>query len=118
MANKELHGKKKRKWGYIFNMILPGNFSELKKEMNLLMRDQAVLNRINKNKYTSRYGSKRSKIKIFKATHKENTNRTLFLSITIESRNNNILKMFWENISQPAILFFTQLNYHFREIMN
>ena len=39
MANKELHGKKKRKWGYIFNMILPGNFSELKKDMNLLMRD-------------------------------------------------------------------------------
>lgn len=87
MADKELQDEKKRQWGHIFNVILPGNFSELKKDMNLLMRDWTVLNRINKNKYTSRYSSKSSKIKIFKATHKENTNRTFFLSITIESRN-------------------------------
>ena len=32
MANKELHSEKKRKWGYIINMILPGNFSEKRYE--------------------------------------------------------------------------------------
>ena len=40
---------------------------------------------------------------------------TLLINNNRIQKQNNILKIFGENISQPAILFFTKLNYHFRD---